>query len=509
MNIPEEPAVERERVRAAERCSELLRTIADVLDIRTVFPRFSDIANKMLRHDALTLAFVDQNRNCTREAVSPLDFPALRLTTLIAPIAEEMVIGDVATTLLPFEDSEETRARLMAAGYRSFLQVTTRAREQGLALAFWSKRAAGFEPNDVPVARHIAEHVALAVSHEQLAETARLVGEARARGGYLQARVHILSDELEAKTHVRVIGESPEWRDVLMKATQVAATDSTVLVSGEFSTGKKLIARFIHGASARSTGPFVALNCSALPEQLLEWELFGYERGAFAGALQSKPGQIELAAGGVLLLEEITEMSIPAQAQLLRLLQEREFQRVGGTRLRTADVRVIAATNRDLRKAVERGDFREDLYYFLQVFEIHIPPLRQRRADILPLSDAFLVEIGRKLGRAPAGLTRAAREALLRYEWSGNVRELRSALERAAILSGCGLINTEHLSLDRASGPPAQPSTDLSDIEREAITHVLRECRWNKSKAAQRLGLSRTQLYGRMRKYGLQPAPNL
>src|SRR5204862_3595307 len=199
-----------------------------------------------------------------------------------------------------------------------------------------------------------------------------------------------LVEELESKSgHARVVGESPEWLDALKKATQVAETETTVLLTGESGTGKEVVARFIHRASPRKSCPFVALNCAALPDQLLESALFGYERGAFTGAQQAKRGQIELANAGVLFLDEVSEMSPSAQAKFLRVLQEREFQRLGGIRLQKANVRVIAATNRDLRKAVDRGDFREELYYRLQGFGIRISPLRERRTDILPLSDAF------------------------------------------------------------------------------------------------------------------------
>ena len=243
---------------------------------------------------------------------------------------------------------------------------------------------------------------------------------------------------------------------MLRKATQVASTDTTVLITGESGTGKEVVARFIHAASARKSGPFVALNCAALPEQLLESELFGYERGAFTGAQQAKPGQVELASGGVLFLDEVSEMSLSAQAKFLRVLQEREFQRLGGTRLLKANIRVIAATNRDLRKAVERGDFREDLFYRLGVFDIQIPPLRERPSDIVPLSETFLQEIGRSFGRPPAGLTRDARNALLQYDWPGNVRELRNVLERAAILCEGALIDTNHLTLQSGARPLPQ-----------------------------------------------------
>ena len=293
---------------------------------------------------------------------------------------------------------------------------------------------------------------------------------------------------------------------MLRKATQVAPTDTTVLISGESGTGKEVVARFIHAESARKTGPLVALNCAALPEQLLESELFGYERGAFTSAQQAKPGQIELAAGGVLFLDEVTEMSLGAQAKFLRVLQEREFQRLGGTRLLKANIRVIAATNRDLRKAVERGDFREDLFYRLGVFDIQIPPLRDRPADIVPLTETFLQEIGRSFGRPPAGLTRDARQALLQYEWPGNVRELRNVLERAAILCEGALIDANHLSLQSGASRSREDTTDLGVVERTTIAKVLRECRGNKTRAARRLGLSRTQLHLRIRKYRLEEA---
>ena len=276
------------------------------------------------------------------------------------------------------------------------------------------------------------------------------------------------------------------------------------------------------------TGPFVALNCAALPEQLLESELFGYERGAFTSAQQAKPGQIELAAGGVLFLDEVGEMSPSAQAKFLRVLQEREFQRLGGTRVLRTDARVIAATNRNLPQSIERGQFREDLYYRLNVFAIHLPPLRERREDVLALSEAFLGEISQGLGRPPAGISRDARARLLEYHWPGNVRELRNVLERAAILCDGGLILAEHLALSLpspspsrvfqalgsvdvsrlpdqlpAAAMPARSANDIRSIERTMIEKALQDSRFNKSKAAAILGLTRAQLYGRMRRYGL------
>jgi two-component system response regulator FlrC len=318
----------------------------------------------------------------------------------------------------------------------------------------------------------------------------------------------------------RIVGTSEAWKGVLRAATQVASTDTTVLLTGGSGTGKEVVARYIHRASARSRGPFVAVNCAALPEPLLESELFGHERGAFTGAEQAKPGQIEMASGGVLFLDEVGEMSIPAQAKFLRVLQEREFQRLGGTRPIKANVRVIAATNRELRQAMERGDFREDLYYRLQVFGIRLPPLFERPEDILPLSGVFLEDIGRSFGRPPAGMTNETKEALLAYGWPGNVRQLRNVLERAAIVCDGGLIAPEHLSLDiddrrgaialaggRQGSVSGSGTTNVRTVERELVQRVLTESGGNKSRAAKRLGLTRKQLYVRLRQYAEEERP--
>jgi transcriptional regulator with PAS, ATPase and Fis domain len=483
---------------------ELLGAIVDVLDVRTAFPRLSGIVQKMLPHDALTMAsFAADGRLIGAAATG--GFPDLPSQGFIAALPDDLIAGDLITEALPVTRGVNPTETLVALGYRSVLSLSTRARDQVLTISFWAKQPHAYDRHDLPLAHRIAGHLAVAVSHEQLASAARQAAENRPRAERLEARVQRFSEELASRGHDRIIGYSPEWQEVVRKATQVAATEATVLLTGESGTGKEVIAQFIHRASARKHGRFVALNCAALPEQLLESELFGYERGAFTGAQQAKPGQIELAAGGVLFLDEVSEMSLSAQAKFLRVLQEREFKRLGGTRSLQANVRVIAATNRNLRKAVEGGAFREDLYYRLQVFDIEIPPLRQRRIDILPLTEALLAEIGRSMGRPPGGLTREAHEALLRHDWPGNVRELRNALERAAILCEGGPIDGHHLTLEPSSKPIGSGATDLNSLEREVMARVLRECNWKKSNAARRLGLSRTQLYSRIRKHGLEP----
>jgi len=302
------------------------------------------------------------------------------------------------------------------------------------------------------------------------------------------------------------IGVSGAWEAVLSAAARVAPTETTVLLQGESGTGKELVARRIHQLSPRKCGPFVGVNCAALPEQLIESELFGYERGAFTGAQRAKAGLIEAAARGVLFLDEVTEMCLMTQVKLLRFLQEREYLRLGSTRQHKADVRIIAASNRDLVDAVDSGLLREDLFYRLHVFDIVLPPLRERVADIPPLARHFLAEFTRAPGRRPARLSVDALKALTSYDWPGNVRELRNVLERAAIVSD-GDIDSRHLSF-RTRARVVPPIADLRTAERVAITRALDETDWNKSKTARKLGLSRTQLYVRLRRHGLDRPTN-
>jgi transcriptional regulator with GAF, ATPase, and Fis domain len=406
-----------------------------------------------------------------------------------------------------------------AAGYRASLVVPVRIDGTLVAvLNVLSLTPDRYGPSDVVFAQRMATYVGLALSHQRLADEAARAAEVRERAAALERRVHQLSDELASLApHHRAVGESAAWTRVIRLATQVAPSNTTVLLTGESGTGKEVVARYVHRASPRRDGPFVALNCGAVPDQLLESELFGYERGAFTGAAQAKAGHLELAAGGTLLLDEIGDLSASAQVKLLRALETREFQRLGGTRTLHADVRLIAATNRDLRKAMAAGAFRDDLFYRLNVFAIPLAPLRDRREDVLVLCDAFLEDLGRSFGRPPAGISRDARDALLAHDWPGNVRELRNALERAAILCDGGLITAAHLSLDRRRDDPAVASSsdgdlasggtaapvDLWSVERELIKQALASARFNKAKAARSLGLSRTQLYVRLRRYGL------
>jgi PAS domain S-box-containing protein len=532
-NITAHKEAEMLRARSASLAviDQLLHALVDADHVAEVFSRATGIVRTMLPHDGAALLLQEPDGVSAR--LSAFSGSGTRLPD-VTPIPDDIRNKpewehDVMNDLRLFTGS--SYAALRSMGYESLLRVSLRMDgRSGGALLFLAGSPHAFNLEQVPVARRIADRLAVTLAREREVQASKRADEATARAATLEARVRTLTEELDARTgYRRVVGESREWRQVLRQAAQVAATDTTALLLGESGTGKEVVARFIHRGSARNGGPFVALNCAALPEQLLEAELFGYERGAYTGATQSKPGQIEQAAGGTLFLDEVAEMSLTSQAKFLRVLQEREFQRLGGTRLLRADVRIVAATNRDLPRAIANNAFREDLYYRLNVFAIRLPPLRVRRDDILPLSAVFLTEIGRGLGRTPAGLSRDAKDALLSYQWPGNVRELRNVLERATILCDGGLIVAEHLAISPAppaiapvpvpmvlpaatvsptpppltAAPPSTPAGNLDAMERAMIVQALEAARFNKSKAAQALGLTRRQLYIRMRKYGL------
>jgi len=283
---------------------------------------------------------------------------------------------------------------------------------------------------------------------------------------------------------------------------EVAATPATVLLTGASGTGKELVARVIHAWSPRSARPFVAVNCAALAETLLESELFGHERGAFTGATSARKGRFELAEGGTLFLDEAGEIPAPVQVKLLRVLQEREVERLGGARPVPVDVRLVAATNRDLKALVAAGSFREDLYYRLNVFPLELPPLSARRDAILALAAHFRERFSARFGKRVTGFAPEAEQALLAYAWPGNVRELQNVVERAVILAR-ERIGVEHLGLDAACGDEPQAGGLLRDVERAAIERVLRDVGGNRRRAAEALGISLRTLQYRIKEYGL------
>jgi transcriptional regulator with GAF, ATPase, and Fis domain len=516
--------VDREKLRR-ERIDSLrglLHTMAEALDIRHVFPEISEVVRGGLPHDVMAItSWAEDGESFRIYAIAgahvndPSFWQPMALTgTDRAQLRRDAYVIHDINEEVPFDSVRGRLFRSIEA--RSALRVPMPLGSDVFgSIFFLSREPDGFTEDDVDFARRVADHLALALSHERLAEAARRHAESRETAARLEAQVATLTRELEARTgHRRVVGHSKQWRDVLAQAARVAQTETTVLLTGESGTGKEVVARFIHHASRRRQGAFIAINCAALPDQLLESELFGHERGAFTGAVSTKPGRIEQANGGVLFLDEVGEMAPTVQAKLLRVLEEREFMRLGSTRVLRADIRVIAATNRDLHAAMQRGQFREDLYYRLGVFEITLPALRDRLDDILELADSFLDEIGGTVGRPAAGISRDAKEQLLGYRWPGNVRELRNAIERAVILADGGLIRSEHLPVTsprQAAAPAADANgtslpaggVNLEAIERSLVIKALRQARHNKTRAAKLLGLTRAQLYSRIEKYRL------
>jgi len=311
-------------------------------------------------------------------------------------------------------------------------------------------------------------------------------------------------------SHPNVVARSPKMQEVLATIERVAPTNATVLLGGESGVGKDLVARAIHEKSKRATGPFLKINSTAIPENLLESELFGFEKGAFTGAVASKPGKFELADKGTLFLDEIGDVPPATQVKLLRVLQEREFERLGGTKTVKVDVRLIAATNRDLRGALEQGTFREDLYYRLNVVPIDIAPLRDRKEDIPDLVNLFITRFAGDSGKIIEGITPEAMQILVGYHWPGNVRELQNVIERACALSKGSTLETADIHLDVRAAKAGNGNAGflpdgmtLEQWEDEMVKEALRRANGNKSQAARLLGLSRNALRYRLSKIGI------
>jgi DNA-binding NtrC family response regulator len=315
-----------------------------------------------------------------------------------------------------------------------------------------------------------------------------------------------LRESLEEVQAVELVGQSPAMQRVLESVRTVAPIDTTVLIHGESGTGKELVARAVHNLSPRRFMPMVTIHCGALTETLLESELFGHEKGAFTGAQYRKKGKFEVAEGGTVFLDEISDISLKTQTDLLRVLQEKEITRVGGTQAIKVDFRAIAATNRDLNTLVREGTFRADLYYRLNVFGITLPPLRERKEDIPLLVDHFLRKYSRAMNKRFTNLSRPALDVLMNYQWPGNVRELENAIERAMVIGRGPEIQAADFPLQVTT--PRQPESGLAleDVERGHILHVLETCEWNQTRAAKVLGIDRVTLYNKIKKYGFRKA---
>jgi DNA-binding NtrC family response regulator len=347
------------------------------------------------------------------------------------------------------------------------------------------------------------------INLEELLELVKAAGERH----FLLAENRILRERLEELEVKEIVGVSAKLKQTLSEITRVAPTDVTVLIAGESGTGKELVARTIHRLSLRAAGRFVAVNCAAIPETLLESELLGHEKGAFTGADRRRIGRFELATGGTIFLDEIGEMPAAIQVKLLRILEDKRFERLGGEEEVFADVRVIAATNRNLVADVEQGRFREDLYYRINVVSIGIPPLRERREDVMPLIDYFLRQISARLNRPTKGISVAAKDLLLAQDWPGNVRELANAVERAIVLSRSDILDVDDFPQLR---PPTHKqeaeaeggSTLLRDLEKRHIERILATTGYSLQQAAELLGIHRNTLRQKIREYQISKAPD-
>jgi len=391
-------------------------------------------------------------------------------------IADIRMPGMDGLELLERIQSEQLDAAvIIMTGYAS-VESAVRALKHG-AFDYITKP---FDPDDLSVA------VRNALEQQRLKRENRMLREQLA----------------ESQAVSELIGQSEAMRRVREQIETVAPVDTTVLIEGESGTGKELVARAIHRLSPRRYNPMVVVHCGALTETLIESELFGHEKGAFTGAQYRKKGKFEAAMGGTIFLDEIADISLKTQTDLLRVLQEREIVRVGGTQPIKVDFRVIAATNRNLAELVKEGRFRSDLYYRLNVFTIHLPPLRERHGDTALLAQYFLEKFSRQMNRKFTGFERAAMELLVSHNWPGNVRELENIIERAVVVGREPLIRASDLALSR----PAETTDDLTleAVERKHILRVLEDFGWNQTQAAKALGIDRVTLYHKIRRYGLK-----
>jgi len=400
--------------------------------------------------------------------------------------------------------------------HRSFSLVITDERMPdmgGIELIRWMSENASETPVIVLTAYGSVETAVEAIklgAEEYLTKPLKSPEELRVivgkvlRSRAMRDRSQLHQEETEAALPLDVVAESESMKRIFRLADQVAQQPTTVLLTGESGTGKEVVARFIHRRSPRRDHAFIAVNCAAITETLLESELFGHEKGSFTGASQSRRGRFELADGGTLFLDEIAEMGSGLQAKLLRVLQEQQFERIGSDRTMTVDVRVIAATNKDLAQCLSDKSFREDLYYRLNVFPIHIPPLRERRDDILPLAEYFLKKISSRMGKPAATISPEAGELLRSYDWPGNARELANAIERALIVLQSGSIEVEDLPVKHESGiAKLARSGLLAQIERTAILESLARNKGDRRAAADELGISLRTLQYRLKEYGI------
>jgi Nif-specific regulatory protein len=511
----------RRRSRRMEMLAGITKMLGTTLDLREILASLGDAVRPAIAFDAMGVIIFDTSGEQWAFFGTAGEPPARGIERVPA---REFSYGPAlmsGRTVLFDEASREVNLAfagdrvLLTAGLESCLWVPMHFGDEVGGTLFFGKHAPrSYDSVDVEVATVVASRLVLGIQHQRLAEEQRRLASVERRARTLEQSLKTARSELHHRYGFeQMIGRSPVLREALTRADQVARTETTVLITGESGTGKELVARAIHYASPRADGPFVAVNCAALPDTLLESELFGHERGAFTGADRQKPGRFELAAHGTLFLDEIGELSAAVQVKLLRVLQEREFQRLGGTATLKADVRLIAATNRDLTAEIAAGRFRTDLFYRLAVFNVHLPPLRDRDDDVLLLAEAFIRTLAPRMGKGDVTLSRDARDVLRRHPWPGNIRELQNAIERGLITCEGTLVTAAHLAIPLPSAettPPAKPAASsmaLGELQRKAIIDALQRTHGHKGRAAALLGLTRFQLYSRLKRYHIEVSP--
>ena len=511
-------------LRAQERLQLLLdltNRVVSSLNLQEVLREVSAQIRRVMECDGVGVALPSPEDGKLR--IYALDFPGAP-----APIQEgfeppeqdEGPMGVFRTGEALVLTREELRNAPVRPDVDAVVHLPLKGRDGILGVLSLGKRQGIFDAQDMPFLTQIAHQVTIAV------ENARAFGEVAEQKNKLTQEKLYLEDEIRSELKFEdIVGRSEALRNVLQQIETVAPTDSTVLIYGETGSGKELIARAVHNLSARKANAFVKLNCAAIPTGLLESELFGHERGAFTGAIAQRVGRFELANHGTMFLDEIGEIPVELQPKLLRVLQEREFERLGATRTLRTDARLIAATNRDLEALVGEGKFRSDLYYRLNVFPVRVPSLRERPEDIPLLVRHFVQEFSRRLGKVIDAIDSDAMSALTRYAWPGNIRELQNVIERAVILTSGPVLNVRTEDLRAANQPPAAPagsSADgngtqaspnrnireaLEEAEREQILSALEKANWvvaGREGAAARLGMKRSTLQSRMQKLGIR-----
>lgn len=491
---------------------EVNNAVVSHLDLDQLFPAVSACLRRVIQHDGSSLLLCDEATG--RWRIHVLDFD--RNESFIeegrieestqSPSCLAITTGKAALfgerDLLVMSGTSPCAQDLLDRGIKSFCSVPLLSRNRALgALNVGRRRDAGFDPDDVQLLGQVAQQIAIAV------ENALAFREIAVLKDTLTKEKVYLEEEIQtAYNFEEIVGESRALKQVLKQVQTVAATDSTVLILGETGSGKELIARALHNLSDRRERTFVKLNCAAIPTGLLESELFGHEKGAFTGAIATKIGRFELADRGTIFLDEVGEIPLELQVKLLRVLQEQEFERLGSTRTMRVNVRVIAATNRDLRQMVDEQKFRSDLYYRLKVFPVTVPPLRERVEDIPVLVRHFVQKFASRMKKRLESVPTDAMRALQAYGWPGNVRELENFIERAVILSSGSELFVPAAELKRPVLPPNRSATTLEEAERDHILKALRETNWvvgGSSGAAARLGMKRTTLQSKMQKLGI------